>query len=110
MTDDDHHRLWKLVEFVKRNGGEMLETADPMAVRFVVPDAAIDGLHELLEASEYIVTSTFEPNIFQRGYIVASIEHPDEPVAPASAPQQSDPKIDETQKLLDELEELLMRR
>jgi hypothetical protein len=111
MTDDDHHRLWKLVEFVKRTGGHMLDARNPMAVRFVVPDAAIDGLNEVLEASQYIVTSTFEPNIFQRGYIVSSIEHSDEPVAPAISPeQQSDPEVDEIQRLLDQLEALVTGR
>ncbi len=58
----------------------MLDTSKPMAVRFVVPDAAVGDLNAVLEASEYIVTSTFEPNIFQRGFVVASIERPGEPV------------------------------
>jgi hypothetical protein len=111
MTDDDNHRLWKLVEFVKHAGGHMLDTSNPTAVRFVVPDAAVDDLNEVLEGREYAVTSTFEPNIFQRGYVVASIEHLDTPITPAiSVPQQHDPEVDEIQRLLDQLEALVTGR
>jgi hypothetical protein len=111
MTDDDHHRLWKLIEFVKHHDGQMLEAGNPSAVRFVVPGTAVDDLSEVLEASEYTVIGTFEPNIFQRGYIVASIERPDASIVPAEGPeQQSDPEVDELQRLLDHLEALVIGR
>jgi hypothetical protein len=69
MTDDDHHRLWKLIEFVKHHDGQMLEAGNPSAVRFVVPGTAVDDLSEVLEASEYTVIGTFEPNIFSEAIL-----------------------------------------
>jgi hypothetical protein len=85
QEEDNHHRLWKLIEFVRENGGHMLQTRNPRAVRFVLPDAAVHDAEEMLEADRYIVTST-SPTIFKREYVV-------------------DLRIDETQRLLDELEE-----
>jgi len=116
MTEDDLRHLWKLTEFVKQSGGQMFETGNPRAVRFVLPDAAVDDVEEVLEANDYVVISTSEPRIFQREYVVASarsLERPAGPLLPADhaarTPRQGDRNADETQRLLDELEELLMR-
>jgi hypothetical protein len=37
--EDNHHRLWKLIESVRENDGHMLQTRNLRA--FVLPDAAV---------------------------------------------------------------------